>query len=1032
MVSSKTHFPLEVHIELLRRHWLYIDLDVVGANVSAVIESMIDDLELTRNCNNALFQVWRLFEGDDGLISEATRLAGMRFDANDPSSKMAEATVPLYKIMPDDLPPLHDWLRQARNAMIHSRYQASIWDIHVALYVVIKYLDWLRCKWEKGPQCATSLYLDSAGSKELPKNLQTLLGDIQAGIGTLKIPTTVRSPVADSSSGCPSPVAIQYVPRTLNFKGRLIELKRLRQLVVDEDHLVTCVAGMGGIGKTTLVNRFCEEIAECIRMGRVLEPGRAVPRCLVYVVVKGPDADDFLIDVLQGLERAFGTDGLVDSWLGKGVKVDKKIASILGQLIRLSGLFGPFEEVFVVIDNFECLLDAESGQLVDGALKKLITGIISSIGRFRFIVTSRVEIVLPPPTDVAVQHFFMEEGLAPEHGADLLRSHDHDGRLGLRDAPDGLLREASVRAHGHPFALEALVHCLRVGRGLRLDAVLNDPSMLSEATRSDVGRKLTDQLFRHLDSEAVRILQAMSVFQEEVNLEAIRAVLPEEERRMDIEKGLGVLLKSSILSTAQMEDGVDGQWRDIEYQISHQIYHERAYALLSSCESEKGGTVAPYHRRAAAWLQTQTKPSDVWRSRVDVRHQLRAIDHLQRAKDFNAANRLFNEIDIDYLQKWGHAAESVAIRLEHHHHLDDPGLIAENLAGLGAAFISLGKYSDARRVLEEAVEIGRRHGDSESLSISLNRLGYVLEEFGDIEGALGHWNEAITLIRSVGNPELYYRFLGNLGYALHAVGKLDESLETYQEAVRGEERCGDSFGAMCEHDNLGTLYLDLGKYDEANEHLLRAIALAEQENDFEQLTTFQTNLGWLALARHDFKTAGDSFHSVLRDAIPMGLATEVALASFGRGVMSHDQKASSPKKLMRHRKRIEQLYEKALFQNIDQVSYRVEYRLGVLSLGVGERESANSRFTRCVMMCDSFLERSPMLWRQRYIRALANAGLGQSVAASKDLEAAVRICSAEGVLTRIRLEIDVLEMAGVSGTMTLREILQSRSREQGE
>ena len=180
----------------------------------------------------------------------------------------------------------------------------------------------------------------------------------------------------------------------------------------------------------------------------------------------------------------------------------------------------------------------------------------------------------------------------------------------------------------------------------------------------------------------------------------------------------------------------------------------------------------------------------------------------------------------EHLDAQGHYTEALQIGRA----LNDDSMIAECLAGLAWAALSLGHQEEAKPLADEAVEHARSSGDLGQLGLVLERrasvnyddldvakadyaealtylrrvedlysIGIVENNIGDLELLLGHpeaarahIESAIVISHELEDTSVIYCYL-NLACANLLSGDLDEALDSYLDALRGARRAGDQF-----------------------------------------------------------------------------------------------------------------------------------------------------------------------------------------------------------------------------------------------
>ncbi|MBI4509406.1 MAG: serine/threonine protein kinase [Deltaproteobacteria bacterium] len=175
------------------------------------------------------------------------------------------------------------------------------------------------------------------------------------------------------------------------------------------------------------------------------------------------------------------------------------------------------------------------------------------------------------------------------------------------------------------------------------------------------------------------------------------------------------------------------------------------------------------------------------------------------------------------------AAESAVVRMG-----GDPLLSAELLHNKSLVSYSHGKYDEARKLREEALNLRLKELPADHLDIatSYNHLAMVLTEEGKYKEAEGYHRQALEIRAKALGPEhpLVADSRNNLGAVLYHAGRYEEAKVHYERALTIRERAlgPEHRDVATTLNNLGGLYQDLGKTKEARLAYERALATWEK------------------------------------------------------------------------------------------------------------------------------------------------------------------------------------------------------------
>jgi hypothetical protein len=169
----------------------------------------------------------------------------------------------------------------------------------------------------------------------------------------------------------------------------------------------------------------------------------------------------------------------------------------------------PHGRTVVLLDNFEEVVDSETGKLYDRELEEALRALLELPAHgVKVIITTRVApraLLLTQPGRQSL--LTLDEGLESPYAENILRAMDADRKLGLRDAPQALLATARWRTRGYPRALEALYAILATDRSTTLEEVLADAARLLP---ENVVEALVGEAFSRLDPLAQQVMQALA------------------------------------------------------------------------------------------------------------------------------------------------------------------------------------------------------------------------------------------------------------------------------------------------------------------------------------------------------------------------------------------------------------------------------------------------------------------------------------------------------------------------------------------
>lgn len=159
---------------------------------------------------------------------------------------------------------------------------------------------------------------------------------------------------------------------------------------------------------------------------------------------------------------------------------------------------------------------------------------------------------------------------------------------------------------------------------------------------------------------------------------------------------------------------------------------------------------------------------------------------------------------------------------------DDPDNVNRYLTvlnNMGDVDIRIGRYEDARKVLQDAYAVAKLNPQQYNPDVIQFNLGYVDVFLGDVEQGLAAMREIVDNARDSWSPAEFEGLLGEYAEALVHVGMHDEAIEVLleQRELREEAYKGDQQKSIAELQNL---------YDSKDKAL--QIELLSQKNELNQ------------------------------------------------------------------------------------------------------------------------------------------------------------------------------------------------------
>lgn len=827
------------------------------------------------------------------------------------------------------------------------------------------------------------------------------------------------------------------------FVGRETQCNDLRSFLHDGSRKMVVVVGLGGYGKTEMTTKILKEVA----------PSTAIVddevKGILYLGCVGGNINLGMLFSMAG--RIAGKAEEFRRIHADGeMTLEWKIGCLLHELSKVG-------RVWIVLDNFEDLMDQTDHSVVDPEIRRFLEILVTTEHNVRLIVTSRDV----PQFDGSrkVELIPLGSGLEESEAVQYLR--EEGSEYGLEQESEEVLLALARRVDGIPKALESVLGYLDAHYpSIKLSDLLNDDQLFADFDRHDREnglKKLIGEQLNNQSADALIVLSSLSVFQKPVPMAALYSLMPGAERP-ELAALLARLNRNRLLNQNEGYYDLHPIVRTLVYE---QIPETRS-AVSEVGEAQDCRVLArsSLHLRAAEFFRQIRKQKEELRTIEDLEPQLQEFYHLMQAGQFDVAARLLGTIDTNCLQRWGCAAKVVEMREQLIGKLSDPRLDGQNWQSLGNTYTEVGRVHDALKCFQETLELARKQVDPGREASALTSLGIVWAHLGDKDRAREHYELALDRAAKGTSRPLMAECLNNMG----TVSRIDRAIKYYRVAAWIAHRANDRRGESNHLRQLGGAWREIGQTRKALDCCERALELAKAENHhtlerraLDSLGTAWAHMGdpekaygyhdqSLAMARDAgsrtaqavslVRLAEDAldrgrFDDALRqsqDAVGIARPTESRYAMFH--ALDGVARAQHYKCLLDDARKA---YQDALDLDTGSWGLGSVLLLGIVCLEQGEQETCLAYVSRSVAECQSKLANAPELFQPRYYLGLGQLAVGQHGAALETYRRALQSCSSTGVVKRALQELGLLERAApdTPGLKKARELLEAGTRDDG-
>jgi predicted ATPase len=652
--------------------------------------------------------------------------------------------------------------------------------------------------------------------------------------------------------------------------GRETEVAAVKDLLLRGDVRLVTVTGPGGIGKSHLATEVARQLTDCFASG-------------VYFVPLASVADPCVIPSIIAQ-----TLGLRESGAQSHLK------SLQDYLQKCGAV-----PLLLLIDNFEHLLSAAP----------LLAELLALAPGLKFLVTSRAalrihnenEFPLPPlalpdskalPALPALAQYpaislFVQRAAAVKPG------------FALTAENASAVTEICTRLDGLPLAIELAAArikllspvAMRSRLASRLQLLTSGPRDLP--ARQQTLRHAIDWSYDLLSEPEQKLFRRLSVFVGGCTLEAAEAVCDtKQDLGLDLLDGMTSMVDKSLVRHMEQEDG---EPRFVMLETIREYGLEKLAANAEDPQTRQAH--AAYCMVLAEEGAAQNAPAEVkkWIDRLETEH-----DNLRAALDWLTEH---HKVD------WGLRLATALFRFwEMHEHFTEGRHRLEQLLGLPEAatpnnarmraLFSAGvltanqrDYPACEELLQESLEIARVLNDKQSIAISLNALGAVKREAGDLGTSIALFEESLALWKELGDQLAVGRALSNTAAAKKCQGDYTEARQLYEDCLAIFRQLGDNTAIAWVLNHQGDLLRDEGDLPAARSFYEQSIAAFRGVNDRWGIAGSLADLGNLIREQGDYATADAIYRESLALFQELGHKRGVArvLESFAGGAAARSQ-----------------------------------------------------------------------------------------------------------------------------------------------
>jgi tetratricopeptide (TPR) repeat protein len=657
------------------------------------------------------------------------------------------------------------------------------------------------------------------------------------------------------------------VASRFEFVGRRRPLQRcLKALQETSNQIGVFIAGMGGLGKSTLAARLCTRV----------EAQR--PNFARVVLIGVLDEWGLLNKLSNKFERFADVPALLN---------EPKV-SLKG---RLQNFFEAIEQehnqpLLLVLDDFE--QNIPTANVEDGSLRmttgayEILAAICAALeetgAESRLIVTCRYlkADTLPP-------HRLHLESLAGMNSSDIDKicfPLDKEVRQQLKT------QRIIHIADGNPRLLKWLLEVMQQP-GLATDELLNQLEATEQKFRENI---LAQTLLDALEVEEKKFLARLSVFNLPVSEEIVKNLSPTPLLQGEglksppfphREGGVGGvrLQLTKLVSLSLVESATNHPNQPVNYRVTT-VLEPLLEAVLSEEEWQATRQEGVKKIHQAWWEETgkctEAEALEIVRLGLLAKEQEIAVSIGDKIATLWVNNSRFVEaLDLceqipavfhDYriLGTVARAEEVLGLVQEAVNHYQQALDLcpeeelqekATTLNNMARVIAQQGDITKAIALWEQSLEIFEQIGDVKGKAATLNNMAMQIADQGDIARAIALWEQSLEISEQIGNVKGKADTLNNMALQIADQGDIARAIALWEQSLEIFEQIGDVKGKAATLNNMAMVFTQQGDIPKAIVLWEQSLEIFEQIGDVKGKATTLNNMAEVIAQQGDIARA---------------------------------------------------------------------------------------------------------------------------------------------------------------------------------
>jgi tetratricopeptide (TPR) repeat protein len=221
--------------------------------------------------------------------------------------------------------------------------------------------------------------------------------------------------------------------------------------------------------------------------------------------------------------------------------------------------------------------------------------------------------------------------------------------------------------------------------------------------------------------------------------------------------------------------------------------------------------------------------------------------------------------------------------------LHSPQLVAKLQARQAELAISLGRFDEAKKLLESSLATIRPLNDKVELASVLYHLGRATFMNGDVQKSENFARESYHLYVQLDSPVGMAKTLRTQGSIASAKGQYDLATDYHMQSLAIYRQTDDGKALASTLNSLASNYCEIGNWQEALPLYEESLAMYRQINHLFHIAALLNNIGTVQVATKQFEQAEQNYQESAAICRQIGDGAGIAIALMNRGISALNQ-----------------------------------------------------------------------------------------------------------------------------------------------